>query len=258
MVRWCCIKSPVVCARIFRTNHHPTSSSGIGCQQLRDAGLCRLNWSVVIRLYAGLDRICRRWIIHCCPWLIRRSFVWFRSNHLCINSVSSLDRSGLEDVDFWTTIKSLQLLTTYRPIDQSSFHTCLCACLQPNNHRTTGNCSSSPTPPPPTPPPAGVPKTPKTSGKPSRQCLFQWPATGIVASGAGRHGWAPTNSDKLCGDGMCAREMRVRACGRDVFAQYDNNISPSLIVLLIKIIILYFIRHTDDFPSTGTRLVLHL
>ena len=38
--------------------------------------------------------------------------------------------------------------------------------------------------------------------------------------------------------------MRVR----DVFAIYDNNISPG------KIIILYFIqiRHTDDFPPTGT------
>ena len=35
--------------------------------------------------------------------------------------------------------------------------------------------------------------------------------------------------------------------------QYDNR----LIVIIIKIIILYFIqiRHTDDFPSTGTRLV---
>ena len=46
------------------------------------------------------------------------------------------------------------------------------------------------------------------------------------------------------------------ACVRDVFAIYDNNISPRLIMIIIKIIILYFtqIRHTDDFPSTGTRL----
>ena len=44
--------------------------------------------------------------------------------------------------------------------------------------------------------------------------------------------------------------MRVR----DVFAIYDNNISPGLIMIIIKIIILYFIqiRHTDDFPPTGT------
>ena len=40
-------------------------------------------------------------------------------------------------------------------------------------------------------------------------------------------------------------------------AIYDNNILPRLI-MIIKIIILYFIqiRHIDDFPSTGTRLVL--
>ena len=41
---------------------------------------------------------------------------------------------------------------------------------------------------------------------------------------------------------------------RDVFAIYDNNISPGLLMIIIKIIILYFIqiRHTDDFPPTGT------
>ena len=35
---------------------------------------------------------------------------------------------------------------------------------------------------------------------------------------------------------------------------YDNNISPGLLMIIIKIIILYFIqmRHTDDFPPTGT------
>ena len=44
--------------------------------------------------------------------------------------------------------------------------------------------------------------------------------------------------------------MRVR----DVFAIYDNNISPGVLMIIIKIIILYFIqiRHTDDFPPTGT------
>ena len=51
--------------------------------------------------------------------------------------------------------------------------------------------------------------------------------------------------------------VRASACVRDVFALYDNNISPRLIMIIIKIIILYFIqiRHFDDFPSTGTRLV---
>ena len=29
--------------------------------------------------------------------------------------------------------------------------------------------------------------------------LFEWPATGIVAGGVGRHGWAPPNSDSLNG-----------------------------------------------------------
>ena len=56
----------------------------------------------------------------------------------------------------------------------------------------------------------------------------------------------------------CMRvRARVHACMRDVFEIYDNNISPRLIIIIIKIIILYFIqiRHTDDFPSTGTRLV---
>ena len=43
-------------------------------------------------------------------------------------------------------------------------------------------------------------------------------------------------------------------CVHDVFAIYDNNISPSLLMIIIKIIILYFIqiRHTDNFPPTGT------
>ena len=47
----------------------------------------------------------------------------------------------------------------------------------------------------------------------------------------------------------------VRVCV--VFAIYDNNILPRLIMIIIKMLILYFIqiRHTDDFPSTGTRLV---
>ena len=49
---------------------------------------------------------------------------------------------------------------------------------------------------------------------------------------------------------VCAWVMCVQYTG------YDNNISPSL--LIIKIIILYFIqiRHTDAFPPTGTLLVV--
>ena len=56
----------------------------------------------------------------------------------------------------------------------------------------------------------------------------------------------------------CVRaRVRASVCVRDVIAIYDNNISPRLIMIIIKIITLRFIqiRHTDDFPSTGTRLV---
>ena len=55
------------------------------------------------------------------------------------------------------------------------------------------------------------------------------------------------------------RGVCVHACVRDVFAIYNNNILRRLIVIMIiiKIISLYFIEiaQTDDFPSTGTRLV---
>ena len=55
---------------------------------------------------------------------------------------------------------------------------------------------------------------------------------------------------------VCVRAC-VRACVRDVFAMYDNIIWPSLIMIIIKIIFLYFIEiaHTDYFLSTCTRLV---
>ena len=47
------------------------------------------------------------------------------------------------------------------------------------------------------------------------------------------------------GERVCAC---VHACVRDVFAIYDNDILPRLIMIIIKIIILYFIqiRHTGD------------
>ena len=60
---------------------------------------------------------------------------------------------------------------------------------------------------------------------------------------------------------MCVRtcvRAKVGACVHDVFVIYDNNILPRMIMIIIKMIILYFIqiRHTDDFPSTGTRRVM--
>ena len=73
----------------------------------------------------------------------------------------------------------------------------------------------------------------------------------------------PSNNHNLNGDGsgcVCARVVCacVRACVRAVFEIYDNNIWPRRIMMKIKIIILCVIqiKHTDDFPSTGTRLVL--
>ena len=51
---------------------------------------------------------------------------------------------------------------------------------------------------------------------------------------------------------VCVRAC-VRVCMCDVFAIYDNNILPRLIMIIIKIIFLCFIEiaHTDDFPSNG-------
>ena len=58
-----------------------------------------------------------------------------------------------------------------------------------------------------------------------------------------RRGW---------GWGVRVRECEracVHACVRDVFAIYDHDILPRLIMIIITLIILYFIqiRHTDDF-----------
>ena len=67
-------------------------------------------------------------------------------------------------------------------------------------------------------------------------------------------GWCERVRECVC--------MRVCACGRacrrDLFAIYDHNISPRLIMIIIKIIFLYFIEiaHTDHFPSADTRLVI--
>ena len=68
----------------------------------------------------------------------------------------------------------------------------------------------------------------------------------------------PLNSDNLDGGGWVCVCVCVHECVCDVFAIYNNNIWPRLIMIIIQIIILYFIQitHTDDFPSTGTQLVL--
>ena len=82
-----------------------------------------------------------------------------------------------------------------------------------------------------------------------------------------------TSSAMKCCDGNCVRRWPLTSfairthlylydkgkgvCVRNVCAIYDNNISPSLLMIIIKIIVLYFIqiRHTDAFPPTGTLLV---
>ena len=125
----------------------------------------------------------------------------------------------------------------------------------------------------------------------SASVYFNGQRPAVVTSGTGRHGWlAQTHRIAIrrqrCVRGVCVHGFArvrvhacvcirsfvracvrscvrscvracVRACVRDVFAIYDNNIWPRLIMMIIKHIILYFIliRHTDDFPSTGTRLV---
>ena len=62
--------------------------------------------------------------------------------------------------------------------------------------------------------------------------------------------------------GVCASVCvctSVHACVRDVFAIYGYNILSRLIMIIIKIIILYFIqiRRTDDFPSAGIPLSVY-
>ena len=60
-----------------------------------------------------------------------------------------------------------------------------------------------------------------------------------------------TDTATVVGGGVRVREcVRVHACVHDVFAIYDNDILPRLIMIIIKMITLYFIqiRHNDDFP----------
>ena len=79
-----------------------------------------------------------------------------------------------------------------------------------------------------------------------------------MASGTGekraylRSSWLgahrPCNSDNLdCDGGGSVRACEcacINACMRDVLAIYDNIISPRLVIIIIKTIILYFIQIT--------------
>ena len=100
-------------------------------------------------------------------------------------------------------------------------------------------------------------------------CLFQWFTDRLLSrqrrkrcAQPWRTDWAHRYSEQrrswvhgvgvgvcvFASESVCARAC-VHACVRDVFAIYDNYILPRLIMIIIKIIILYFIqiRHTDDF-----------
>ena len=83
-------------------------------------------------------------------------------------------------------------------------------------------------------------------GAPTHRTATTRMAMGVV-------GWCVRVSVRACVH-ACAH-----ACVRDVFAINDNNILPRLIMRIVKISFLYFIEiaHTDDFPSTGTRLKYH-
>ena len=108
---------------------------------------------------------------------------------------------------------------------------------------------------------AKKPKTIANTESPAH-CLFEWssywPFNGVEKWAltslwlcAPPQGTATTRMAMVVG--WCVRKC---VCVRDVYAIYHNNILPRLI-MIIKIIFLYFIEiaHTDDFPSTGTRLV---
>ena len=48
------------------------------------------------------------------------------------------------------------------------------------------------------------------------------------ASGAGGHGWAPMNSERLCGGRLCVcARACMHACMRDVFAIYEKYLTQA-------------------------------
>ena len=114
---------------------------------------------------------------------------------------------------------------------------------------------------------------PRRNRATSASVYFNGQRPAIVTSGAGRHGWlvqthriAIRRWRCVCVGGVCVCTCSrgcVRTCARPFVRAWcvcNNFIWPRLIIIIIKNIILYFIqiRHTDDFPSTGTHLVLTL
>ena len=83
-------------------------------------------------------------------------------------------------------------------------------------------------------------------------CLFQWPCYGLWMPAeravTGGRLWIALTCTAGCVLAHACACIRWHACVRDVFAIYDNKIWPTDDFIQI--------RHTDDFPSKGTRLVL--
>ena len=84
----------------------------------------------------------------------------------------------------------------------------------------------------------------------SASVYFNESPIGHCLASVGKWLGAPKQRRSCVGVCVCAC---IRPCVRDVFAIYDDNILSRLIMIIIKMIILYFIqiRHTDDFPSAG-------
>ena len=103
-------------------------------------------------------------------------------------------------------------------------------------------------------------KTYNISGKSGRQCvcLIEWPSY---------RPWMPAEQAKMGVNSVPLRRHRpIEPERRRRWVCVRAHVCPclcarvcALLMIIIKIIILYFIqiRHTDDFPSTGTRIVQH-
>ena len=81
-----------------------------------------------------------------------------------------------------------------------------------------------------------------------KRCAQPWRTDWAHRYSEQRRSWVGVGVCVFASVSVCARAC-VHACVRDVFAIYDSYILPRLIMIIIKIIILYFIqiRHIADF-----------
>ena len=119
-------------------------------------------------------------------------------------------------------------------------------------------------------------KLPKISCIPTRPCVVYFNESPIgyclasVEKGASNHdsaivGRTDTATPAVVGGDVRAREcvlvcarVCVPACVRDVFAIYDNNILPRLIMIIIKIIFQYFIEIAQMISPQQVYRLVHL